>query len=249
MNSAEHRKNAAANSFIAPLKRCHKQDVKTELEKRVAMNIVRPTSGRNSTHPSITIVASDNVLAVDLSRSLNTEGYVVENVDRGDEAVRKLADAPPDLVIVEWMLPGMSGPEICTRLRSEDATRALPIIMLSSRGEESLRARGFSAGADDFARRRRSRPARRCLTPKPSPPAITNTAYFTVDYNDVARRDNRVARARKSSFSVPQPRSRNQRNPVAPALHDCVPEPGVEQFDMISDDDLHVGKLGTIPVQ
>jgi two-component system phosphate regulon response regulator PhoB len=102
------------------------------------------------THPSVTIVAADNVLAMALSRSLNTEGYFVENVDRGDEAVRKLADAPPDLVIVEWMLPGMSGPEICTRLRAEDATRTLPIIMLSSRGEESLRLRGFSAGADDF---------------------------------------------------------------------------------------------------
>jgi two-component system phosphate regulon response regulator PhoB len=102
------------------------------------------------TNPSVTIVAADNVLAMALSRSLNTEGYFVENVDRGDEAVRKLADAPPDLVIVEWMLPGMSGPEICTRLRAEDATRTLPIIMLSSRGEESLRLRGFSAGADDF---------------------------------------------------------------------------------------------------
>ena len=48
------------------------------------------------------------------------------------------------------MLPGMSGPEICTRLRTEDATRTVPVIMLSSRGEESLRLRGFSAGADDF---------------------------------------------------------------------------------------------------
>jgi len=126
MNSAEHRKNAAANSFIAPLKSCHKQDAKTELEKRVAMNIATPAPGRNSTHPSITIVASDNVLAVDLSRSLNTEGYVVEKVDRGDEAVRKLVDAPPDLVIVEWMLPGMSGPEICTPFASggRDASAA-----------------------------------------------------------------------------------------------------------------------------
>jgi two-component system phosphate regulon response regulator PhoB len=114
------------------------------------MNIVGPISGRNLTHPSITIVAADNVLAVALSRRLNSEGYVVETVDRGDEAVRKLADAPPDLLIVEWMLPGMSGPEICTRLRAEEATRTLPIIMLSSRGEESLSLRGFSAGADDF---------------------------------------------------------------------------------------------------
>ena len=63
---------------------------------------------------------------------------------------KKLADTPPDLVILDWMLPGVSGPEICIRLRAEEATRMLPIIMLSARGEESLRLRGFSAGADDF---------------------------------------------------------------------------------------------------
>jgi two-component system phosphate regulon response regulator PhoB len=84
------------------------------------------------------------------SHNLKTEGYVVESVDRGEEAVRKLADAPPDLVILDWMLPGISGPEICTRLRAEDATRMLPIIMLSARGEEVLRLRGFGAGVDDF---------------------------------------------------------------------------------------------------
>jgi two-component system phosphate regulon response regulator PhoB len=114
------------------------------------MNVVRQASSPNLTNPHITVVEADNVLASALAHSLTTEGYIVENVDRGDEAVQKLADAPPDLVIVEWMLPGMSGPEICTRLRAEDATRTLPVIMLSSRGEESLRLRGFSAGADDF---------------------------------------------------------------------------------------------------
>jgi two-component system phosphate regulon response regulator PhoB len=81
-----------------------------------------------------------------LSHNLETEGYVIESVDRGDEAVRKLTDAPPDLVILDWMLPGISGPEICIRLRAEEATRMLPIIMLSARGEEFLRLRGFSAG-------------------------------------------------------------------------------------------------------
>ena len=64
--------------------------------------------------------------------------------------VRKLADAPPDLVILNWMLPGISGLELCMRLRAEEATRVLPIVMLSARGEEFVRLRGFSAGADDF---------------------------------------------------------------------------------------------------
>ena len=104
----------------------------------------------NSTNPRITIVEADIALALALSHNLKTEGYVVERVERGDEAVRKLADAPPDLVILDWMLPGISGPEICIRLRAEDETRMLPIIMLSARGDEVLRLRGFSAGADDF---------------------------------------------------------------------------------------------------
>ncbi len=114
------------------------------------MNLVRRHASRNSTNPCITIVEGDIALALALSHNLKTEGYVVESVDRGDEAVRKLTDAPPDLVILDWMLPGISGPEICIRLRADEATRMLPIIMLSARGEEFLRLRGFSAGADDF---------------------------------------------------------------------------------------------------
>ena len=114
------------------------------------MNLVRRNVSRNLSNPCITIVEGDIALAVALSHDFKTEGYVVESLDRGDEAVRKLADAPPDLVILDWMLPGMSGPEICIRLRAEDATRMLPIIMLSAKGEEFLRLRGFSAGADDF---------------------------------------------------------------------------------------------------
>ena len=98
----------------------------------------------------ITIVEADVALSLALSLNLKNEGYVVKSVDRGDEAVRKLADAPPDLVILDWMLPRVSGLEICIRLRAEEATRMLPIIMLSARGEEFLRLRGFSAGADDF---------------------------------------------------------------------------------------------------
>src|SRR5271165_6961561 len=108
------------------------------------MNLVRRNASRNLSNPCITIVESDIALAVALSHDFKTEGYVVESIDRGDEAVRKLADAPPDLVILDWMLPGMSGPEICIRLRAEDATRMLPIIMLSTKGEEYLRLRGFS---------------------------------------------------------------------------------------------------------
>jgi two-component system phosphate regulon response regulator PhoB len=75
---------------------------------------------------------------------------VVERVERGDEAELKLEEAPPDLLILDWMLPGVSGLEICRRLRARDATRTLPVIMLTARGEEAERVRGLAVGADDY---------------------------------------------------------------------------------------------------
>jgi two-component system phosphate regulon response regulator PhoB len=114
------------------------------------MNRVQRQGSWNSTDPRVTIVEADCALALTLSHDLRTEGYFVESVNRGEQALRRLTDAPPDLLILDWMLPGMSGPDICIRLRAEEATRMLPVIMLSARGEEALRLRGFSAGADDF---------------------------------------------------------------------------------------------------
>jgi two-component system, OmpR family, phosphate regulon response regulator PhoB len=114
------------------------------------MNVVTPPSGWDSLDHRITIVEPDEVLAETLAQNLRSAGYVVETLDRGDQAVQKLAEAPPDLLIVEWLLPGLSGLEISGRLRADAATQKLPIIMLSSRGEQSLRLRGFSAGVDDF---------------------------------------------------------------------------------------------------
>jgi two-component system, OmpR family, phosphate regulon response regulator PhoB len=114
------------------------------------MNLVEKRASRNSTNPRVMVVEADIALALALSHNLETEGYFVESVARGEEALRKLADAPPDLVILDWILPSISGPEICIRLRAEEATRTLPVIMLSARGEELLRLRAFSAGADDF---------------------------------------------------------------------------------------------------
>ena len=78
------------------------------------------------------------------------KAFIVEHVDRGDEAELRLAEAPPDLVILDWMLPGVSGLEICRRLRARDDTRDMPVIMLTARGEESERVRGLSVGADDY---------------------------------------------------------------------------------------------------
>jgi hypothetical protein len=75
------------------------------------MNIVRPTFGRNSTSPCITIVEADSVLAVALSHNLNAEGYAVENIDRGDEAARKLPTLLPILSSLNGCCPACLGPK------------------------------------------------------------------------------------------------------------------------------------------
>jgi two-component system, OmpR family, phosphate regulon response regulator PhoB len=100
--------------------------------------------------PHILIVEDDFDLASLLSYNLEAEGYVVENVGRGDEAGSRLAEYVPDLVILDWMLPGLSGIEICRRLRPEENTREPPVIMVTGCAEEGERVRGLSVGADDY---------------------------------------------------------------------------------------------------
>ncbi len=100
--------------------------------------------------PRILVVEDEAALGLLLSYNLEAEGYVVERVERGDEAELRLEESPPDLVILDWMLPGVSGLEICRRLRARETTRTLPVIMLTARGEEGERVRGLSVGADDY---------------------------------------------------------------------------------------------------
>src|SRR5438270_10429195 len=99
---------------------------------------------------SILIVEDEEALTLLLRYNLETQGYEVETIARGDEADLKLKEGTPDLVILDWMLPGLSGIELCRRLRAQPETRQLPIIMLTARGEESERVRGLSTGADDY---------------------------------------------------------------------------------------------------
>jgi two-component system, OmpR family, phosphate regulon response regulator PhoB len=100
--------------------------------------------------PRILVVEDEIDVALLISYNLEAEGYVVESVARGDEAELRLAESVPDLLILDWMLPGVSGIEICRRLRARDLTRTLPIIMVSARREESERVRGLAVGADDY---------------------------------------------------------------------------------------------------
>ena len=98
----------------------------------------------------ILIVEDEEPLTLLLSYNLEAEGYSVETVTRGDEAEIKISESPPDLVVLDWMLPGLSGIELCRRLRARPATIRLPIIMLTARGEEGERVRGLATGADDY---------------------------------------------------------------------------------------------------
>ena len=101
-------------------------------------------------NPRILIVEDEEALTLLLRYNLEAAGYDIESVARGDDADLRLREAIPDLVILDWMLPGVSGIELCRRLRSRPETRQLPIVMLTARGEESERVRGLSTGADDY---------------------------------------------------------------------------------------------------
>jgi two-component system phosphate regulon response regulator PhoB len=117
------------------------------------MNEVRVSAPRETPHdraPRILVVEDEAALALLLAYNLEAEGFQVEHVERGDEAEIRLAESVPDLVILDWMLPGVSGLEICRRLRARDDTRTMPIIMLTARGDENERVRGLSVGADDY---------------------------------------------------------------------------------------------------
>ena len=98
----------------------------------------------------ILIVEDEEPLTMLLRYNLEAEGYEVETAARGDEADTRLKEATPDLVVLDWMLPGLSGIELCRRLRARPETRQLPIIMLTARGEESEKVRGLATGADDY---------------------------------------------------------------------------------------------------
>lgn len=103
-----------------------------------------------SNAPRILVVEDEPAIAALLAYNLEAEGYAVACVERGDDAELTLAEAPPDLLLLDWMLPGVSGLELCRRLRARPATKDMPIIMLTARGEEAERVRGLSVGADDY---------------------------------------------------------------------------------------------------
>jgi two-component system phosphate regulon response regulator PhoB len=98
----------------------------------------------------ILVVEDEQSLSVLLRYNLESEGYEVETVARGDEAEIRLKENLPDVIVLDWMLPGLSGIELCRRLRARSETERLPILMLTARSEEAERVRGLATGADDY---------------------------------------------------------------------------------------------------
>lgn len=101
-------------------------------------------------NPKVLIVEDEEALTTLLRYNLEAEGYDVDVVMRGDEAEIRLSEATPDLILLDWMLPGVSGIELCRRLRARRETERLPVIMMTARGEEGERIRGLATGADDY---------------------------------------------------------------------------------------------------
>jgi two-component system phosphate regulon response regulator PhoB len=100
--------------------------------------------------PYILVMEDEDALATLLQYNLEKEGYDVVIASDGEEGLVQVDERQPDLVLLDWMLPKVSGIEVCRRLRGRAETRNLPIIMLTARGEESDRVRGLDTGADDY---------------------------------------------------------------------------------------------------
>ena len=99
---------------------------------------------------SLLIVEDEEPIQILLSYNFEDEGYRVRATAQGEEVARLVNEERPDLIVLDWMLPGISGIEVCRLLRTRPETRDIPIIMLTARGEENERVRGLATGADDY---------------------------------------------------------------------------------------------------
>jgi two-component system phosphate regulon response regulator PhoB len=100
--------------------------------------------------PLVLVVEDEAPLVTLLRYNLEKEGFAVAEAADGEEALLRIAEQKPDAVLLDWMLPLLSGIEVCRQIRRAPATRSLPVIMLTARGEEGDRVRGLNSGADDY---------------------------------------------------------------------------------------------------
>lgn len=100
--------------------------------------------------PCVLLVEDESAQREVLTYNLESEGFRVVSAETGDEAMLLLPEEAPDLIVLDWMLPNVSGIEICRRVKADPGTRHIPIIMLSARSDEGDRVRGLETGADDY---------------------------------------------------------------------------------------------------
>lgn len=100
--------------------------------------------------PTVLVVEDEPAQREVLAYNLEAEGFRVAQADNGEEALLLVAEETPDLIVLDWMLPSVSGIEVCRRLKSRPETKGVPIIMLSARSEEVDLVRGLETGADDY---------------------------------------------------------------------------------------------------
>jgi two-component system phosphate regulon response regulator PhoB len=100
--------------------------------------------------PIVLIVEDEAAIVMMLRYNLERAGFAVDEAADGEEALLRIAERRPAAVLLDWMLPHVSGLEVCRQIRRAPATRSLPVILLTGRGEESDRIRGLDSGADDY---------------------------------------------------------------------------------------------------
>jgi two-component system phosphate regulon response regulator PhoB len=117
---------------------------------RPPMNMPRDGQAGQITQPVILIVEDEVALVTLLRYNLEREGFRVLEAGNGEEALLLIKEQRPDLVLLDWMLPILSGIEICRQIRRSPEHRLTPVIMLTARGEEADKLRGLEVGADDY---------------------------------------------------------------------------------------------------
>jgi two-component system, OmpR family, phosphate regulon response regulator PhoB len=154
----------------------------------------------------ILIIEDEEPLTLLIRYNLEAEGYEVDAVARGDEADLRLREEAPDLVLLDWMLPGLSGIELCRRIRARRETERLPIIMLTARGEEGDRVRDLATGADDYVVKPFSVPellARVRALLRRAKPAHVAISYWLATSSSTARRTASAARGESCMSARP----------------------------------------------
>ena len=150
--------------------------------------------------PLVLVVEDEAALATMLRYNLEKQGFRVEEATDGQEALTRISETPPDLVLLDWMLPAMSGIEVCRQIRRRPATRDLPVIMVTARTDEQDAVRGLNTGADDYIAKPFSMDAllarmRALLRRSSAMPAKAQLAFHDLAMDLAAHRVNRNGRA------------------------------------------------------